>query len=328
MKPMKESLRGFALALSVLWAILIVAAFLYSRDQGFPTSIVVAVVPAFLVEAALYLAAGMQATRARLESLPLVHLAALMTISAVLPYSLCTLPLRIFDWQAALAIIMLAGFASFYYVVLPHRAVTDLLFLACLAAVVLLKIFPRLYPTPLPKVELSVLGAAMWVRTGILAVLSLRKMEGIGFGFLPQAREWGIGVRYYLIYLPVGIGLAIWLGFVHVQPRPFGLRLLLLTIATFFGVMWLVALSEEFFFRGILQQTLEKVMHSEWAGLLVASILFGAAHLPFRSFPNWRFALLAMLAGIAYGLAYRSARSVRAAMVAHALVVTTWRLLA
>ena len=69
MKPMKESLRGYALALAILWAILILAAFLYSRDQGFPPPIVVAVLPAFLVEAALYLAAGMQATRSRLEQL-------------------------------------------------------------------------------------------------------------------------------------------------------------------------------------------------------------------------------------------------------------------
>ncbi len=61
--------------------------------------------------------------------------------------------------------------------------------------------------------------------------------------------------------------------------------------------------------------------------MLFASLIFGAVHLPFRAFPNWRFALLAAAAGVAYGLAFRAARSIRAAMVAHALVVTTWRLL-
>ncbi len=198
----------------------------------------------------------MQATRSRLEQLAPAHLAGLMTASAGIPYSICTLGLGLFDWRAALAILALAAFASFYYVALPHRPAMDLIFLAALAAVVLLKVFPRLYPAPLPKLELSVLGAAMWVRTGILAALSLRRMEGIGFGFLPRGRDWAIGLRYYALYLPVGVGLAIWLGFVRIQPRPFSLRLVLLTVATFFGVLWVVALSEEFFFRGILQQTL------------------------------------------------------------------------
>jgi membrane protease YdiL (CAAX protease family) len=48
-------------------------------------------------------------------------------------------------------------------------------------------------------------------------------------------------------------------------------------------------------------------------------------HLPFRQFPNWRFAILAGVAGIFYGLAFLKAKSVRASMVTHALLVTTWR---
>ncbi|HVX67819.1 MAG TPA: CPBP family intramembrane glutamic endopeptidase, partial [Bryobacteraceae bacterium] len=85
---------------------------------------------------------------------------------------------------------------------------------------------------------------------------------------------------------------------------------------TFLGMLWVVALREEFFFRGLLQP---------WLGLIATSLLFGSVHLPFRDFPNWRFAVLAAVAGVFYGLAYRSARSVRAAMVTHALVNTAWR---
>ncbi len=66
-------------------------------------------------------------------------------------------------------------------------------------------------------------------------------------------------------------------------------------------------------------------LSSEWGGLVAASLLFGAAHLWFRAFPNSRFAALAALSGLFYGLAFRQARSIRAAMVAHALTVTTWR---
>jgi membrane protease YdiL (CAAX protease family) len=77
----------------------------------------------------------------------------------------------------------------------------------------------------------------------------------------------------------------------------------------------------------MLQPMLSVWLRSEGAGLVLAAIAFGLVHLPFRSFPNWRFAALAALAGIFYGRAYQQTGSIRAAMVTHALVNTTWRLL-
>ena len=99
----------------------------------------------------------------------------------------------------------------------------------------------------------------------------------------------------------------------------------LIAAVTFLGMLWVVALGEEFFFRGLLQQWLGKWLRSPVAGWLLASALFGLAHLPFRSFPNWRFAAIAAVAGLLYGRAYVKAGSIRAAMVTHALVNTTWR---
>jgi membrane protease YdiL (CAAX protease family) len=64
---------------------------------------------------------------------------------------------------------------------------------------------------------------------------------------------------------------------------------------------------------------------NQWAGLIVTSLLFGAVHLSYRGFPNWRFALLAAVAGVFYGLAFRQASSIRASMVTHALTITTVR---
>jgi membrane protease YdiL (CAAX protease family) len=87
-----------------------------------------------------------------------------------------------------------------------------------------------------------------------------------------------------------------------------------------------VALGEEFFFRGLLQQWLTKWTASPMAGVIAASILFGSVHLFYRQFPNWRFATLASLAGLFYGAAFNRAKSIKASMVAHALVVTTWRI--
>ncbi|MBV8819925.1 MAG: CPBP family intramembrane metalloprotease, partial [Acidobacteriaceae bacterium] len=166
----------------------------------------------------------------------------------------------------------------------------------------------------------------MWVRVGVLAVLSLRRIDNVRFGFLPTSQEWRIGIEQFLYFLPLGAILAYFLHFAHFHPVAvvwwkFALFLPLL----FCGILWGLALGEEFFFRGFLQQLLSKGLHSDTAGLLAASAIFGSAHLPFRAFPNWRFAVLAGIAGVFYGLAFLKARSIRASMVTHALIVTVWR---
>ena len=117
-------------------------------------------------------------------------------------------------------------------------------------------------------------------------------------------------------------------GILHTEgpPGPWW-RTLAVLVGTFCGILWVVALSEEFFFRGVLQQALSRLTKSNVAGLVFASVAFGVVHLPFRHFPNWRFSILAGVAGLFYGIAYMRANSIRAAMVTHALVVTVWRVL-
>jgi hypothetical protein len=177
-------------------------------------------------------------------------------------------------------------------------------------------------------VTVQILGQLMWIRTGIWAVLSLRGATGIGFGFLPTLRDWSCGIRYYLYFLPVGLPLALWTGLLRFQPRELEWwQTAAMAVGTFLGMLWVVALGEEFFFRGLLQQWLCRWLRNSTAGLIVTSILFGLVHLPFRGFPNWRFALVAAVAGAFYGRAYARSGGIRAAMVVHALVNTTTRLL-
>jgi membrane protease YdiL (CAAX protease family) len=167
----------------------------------------------------------------------------------------------------------------------------------------------------------------MWFRTGIFAILSVRRMKNVGFGFWPAGREWRIGALYFVGLAPVAAAAGWALHFARPHLRyPGWERTTLIGLATFFGILWVVALGEEFFFRGLLQQWIAGWLHSEWGGLLLAALLFGTVHLWYRAFPNWRFAALAGVAGVFYGMAYRQARSIRASMVTHALTVTAWRL--
>jgi membrane protease YdiL (CAAX protease family) len=217
--------------------------------------------------------------------------------------------------------------AAFWYVCVPRGLPWDLLFLAFMAAVYLNRPFDRIYGHAAPHVALGILGQLMWIRVGLIAVLSLRALEDSRFGFVPSRQEWLVGIQHYLYFLPVGAALGYWERFArfHLQPMEWW-KFPLVLVGTFAGILWVVALAEEFFFRAFLQQVLARRLHSETFGLLVASVLFGLAHLPFRKFPNWRVAIIAGVLGLFCGLALIKARSVRASMVTHALVVTTWRM--
>jgi membrane protease YdiL (CAAX protease family) len=300
---------------------------LYAYTKSIPAVAALSLLLAILVEVSLYLAAGFESVRVSLEKrLPSPQLALSMTASALPPYLIYSVAAGRFRWSSLLVLAGLAAVVSFWYVVFPKSALTDLAFVAVIAVVILARIFPHVYASPAPRLRVEFLGQLMWIRLGIVSVLSIRGMEGTGFGFLPSRRDWTVGLRYFLLFLPVGAALAWSLGFASFgpHPRPWWVTALL-TAGTFTGMLWVVALSEEFFFRGLLQQWLSRWLDNRWAGLVCASALFGLVHLPFRSFPNWEFAGIAAVAGLFYGLAYLQAGSIRAAMVAHALVNTTWR---
>jgi membrane protease YdiL (CAAX protease family) len=313
-------------ALPLFWLACATAGYVYALQQGIPSSVVRAALPAFLLEATLFLSLGIESWRRRLEKLPPAGVAALLVVGAIAPYGAASLALGSFRWQSLAAIALLAGLVSFWYVALPKKPASDLLLLALLAGVVLTRVFKSLYIRPDPQLPLEVLGQAMWIRTGAFALLSVRRVQGIGFGFWPSAREWKIGAVFFLLMLPVVAALAWGIGWAKFHPPEVSwIKAPLTVVLTFFGGLWVLALSEEFFFRGLLQQWMSGWLRNQWAGLIVTSLLFGAVHLPYRGFPNWRFALLAAVAGVFYGLAFRQASSIRASMVTHALTITTVR---
>ena len=314
-------------AFPLLWAAGVVAALFYAQDRGIPWATALAVLPAFLLEVSLYFTMGVERLRLRLEKLPPVGVAMALVVAAAAPYALASLALRNFSWHSLGVIAALVVVAAFWYVIFPHQTAVDVLFLIFIAAVWLARAIPPLYARPLAALPLGLLGQLMWFRTGIFAILSVRRMKNIGFGFWPAAREWKIGALYFAALAPVAAAAGWALHFARPHLRYAGWeRTTLIGLATFFGILWVVALGEEFFFRGLLQQWIGGWLRSDWAGLVLAALLFGSVHLWYRAFPNWRFAALAGVAGVFYGMAYRQARSIRASMVTHALTVTAWRL--
>src|SRR6202044_82280 len=122
---------------------------------------------------------------------------------------------------------------------------------------------------------------------------------------------------------PIAAALGLWMGFLHFHPLiPSVRQVLLASLFTFF----FIAVPEELFFRGWLQNLLERRVGRQWA-LVVTAILFGLSHFNKRAIHfNWRYVLLAAIAGIFYGRAWRQERRVGASAVTHATVDTLWSL--
>jgi membrane protease YdiL (CAAX protease family) len=313
--------------IAAIWILGSIAGYLYSQQQNIPIALALAVLPAILVELSLYAATGFAPLRDGLRALRPAVAVGLLAFSASLPYAMYTLATGNFHPLHWAAILGLAAAASGWYAVLPRNRIADLGFLALIAAVALSPTFQFLYPRPAPRLRLEFLGQLMFIRITILSVLVFRHAEGIDFGFWPRKRDWRIGVAQYLWFVPLGFGLGLLTGFLQPVPSRFGpAETIAIAAATFFGFLWVVALCEEFWFRGLLQQWLGRWLSSDKAGLLLTAVLFGLVHLPFRGFPNWSFAALAAIAGLFYGRAYQQAKGIRAPMVTHALVVTTWRI--
>ncbi len=85
-----------------------------------------------------------------------------------------------------------------------------------------------------------------------------------------------------------------------------------------------VAVPEELFFRVWLQNLLERRAGRKSA-LAIASVLFGLSHFNKRSTTfNWRYVILATIAGIFYGRAWREQRRLPASSITHATVDAIW----
>jgi uncharacterized protein len=245
----------------------------------------------------------------------------------LLPYLVFSLLSGTFASKAFYLLVFLTGIFTFWHAILPRRPVYDFGFLVIAAVPVIVRVFQKIYRSPDPHIQVDILGHLMWIRIGIVALLVLRQWNPGKFGLWPQLREWKIGIFYYLlVLLPICL-LALGLHDVRFAP-PDGdpWQIAAIAIGTFFGFLWVVALSEELFFRGVVTPAVLNAWQSPVLAVIVSALLFGSVHLWFHGFPNWRRALVATLLGLACGTAYIRSGSVRAPMVTHAFVVTTWRI--
>jgi membrane protease YdiL (CAAX protease family) len=194
----------------------------------------------------------------------------------------------------------------------------DWLILLVLALAVDLRWFDRAWPD-----GLRALNELLLVDAGLYGFLAIRRLSGTGFDFHLKRSDWKTGLRELVLFTPVVLALGLALGFIHPHRNLPGIGSALLR---WVGIFFFTAVPEELFFRAWVQNLLERRV-GRGAALVIASVLFGLSHFNKRSAHfNWQYVLLAAVAGIFYGRAWRERRRVPASTITHASVDWIWSL--
>jgi uncharacterized protein len=164
--------------------------------------------------------------------------------------------------------------------------------------------------------RLYTIGVASW------CWIFLRRTSGTGYRFAISAT----GLRAVLTNLALFSAIAIPLGFgfglAGWNPRWRGtVNFFVDYVTIFLFIAWL----EELFFRGILQNLLTGTFRSPMRAQFIAAVAFGLSHVLLAPAPNWRYVIVASIAGWFYGNAFRQTGALVVPAMLHALVDTIWR---
>jgi hypothetical protein len=242
----------------------------------------------------------------------------------VLPYVLVSASQHIFRWQW---FALYAGLPVLVAWLLGQAAAADAeqrgnwrdaIILLLLGLAVDLRWFDSAWPN-----GLRALNELLLVDIGLYGFLAIRGLSETGFDFHLRWSDWKSGFRELVFFTPMVLILGLALGFIHPHANlpPVGAAAL-----RWVGIFCFTAVPEELFFRAWVQNLLERRVGRRSA-LLIASVLFGLSHFNKRSAHfNWRYVLLATIAGIFYGRAWREGRRVPASAITHASVDWLWGL--
>ncbi|HUA93050.1 MAG TPA: type II CAAX endopeptidase family protein [Terracidiphilus sp.] len=257
----------------------------------------------------------------RISKLPRALQIALPVVLAI-PYLLASLPFGWFRWEWFRLYALLPVVVAWLLSMVARRDREqrghwlEFIVLLALGLAVDLRWFEGAWPR-----GLAFMNKLLLLDAGLYGFMGVRALSGVGFDLRLKGRDWKIGLREWLFYTPIAIALGLALGFLHWHrhiDRPWMIPLAWLF--TFF----LIALPEEIYFRGWMQNLLERKI-GRTASLLLTAVIFGLSHFNKRTaFFNWRYVLLAAIAGIFYGRAWRAERRIGASAITHTTVDTLW----
>ena len=251
----------------------------------------------------------------------------IFVVALILAAWWCTIAAAVHSLDAPLAILILlytllpaAGAFAFRYRTPP--AWTDF-------GIILLLWFPLEFSVgasvdPKPAQGLLHLAAyGVAITLALFLFLLFRRVAGMEYNPPLSARDFLNPLIGFAIAAPVLIAVGRALGFLdpfhlpaRLSPMRLGGQFLLILAAT--------ALPEEILFRGLIQNFLMQKLGPGFRTLLLAGIIFGCAHLDNGPgpLPNWRYMIVATIAGVIYGKVFEKSSSIFASAGLHALVNT------
>jgi uncharacterized protein len=155
---------------------------------------------------------------------------------------------------------------------------------------------------------------------GLVLWTGFRAFAGMKYNPPREARDFWLPLAGFAMVAPVLAIMGIALGFI---PAPHWPVQSAGRMAAAVGIIFAgTALPEEILFRALIQNLLMQRFGSGTRTLLAASFIFGCAHLDNgpQPLPNWRYMILATVAGFAYGKVFQKANTVLSSAGLHMLV--------
>ncbi|MGA7241345.1 MAG: type II CAAX endopeptidase family protein [Bryobacteraceae bacterium] len=155
---------------------------------------------------------------------------------------------------------------------------------------------------------------------GLTLFLGLRRIDGMKYNLPRDWRDFWLPLAGFAMVAPVLIAVGIAIGFIpppHLPTQSAG------KMAAAVGIIFAgTALPEEILFRALIQDLMMQRFGKGARTLFWASFIFGCAHLDNgpQSIPNWRYMIVATIAGIAYGRVFQKSRSVVSSAILHMMV--------
>jgi uncharacterized protein len=237
----------------------------------------------------------------------------------IVPYLVFSLPRGEFRWDLCLGMLALVmSVGGLLATATSERGNWhDWLALALLGISVDLHFFDGAFPVG----GLTGLSKLIFVDAGLYGYLVIRPIGGVGFDWRARWRDLGIGLREFALFTPIAIALGLAMAFLHIHRTPGN------PVQFFAGwlfTIFFIAMPEELFFRGLLLNLIERHLGTRWA-LAITAVLFGLAHFNKRAaYFNWRYVILAAIAGVFYGRAWLDRRRLLTSSITHATVDTVW----
>jgi uncharacterized protein len=156
---------------------------------------------------------------------------------------------------------------------------------------------------------------------GLAIFLLFRRLSGMKYNLPRSGSDLTNLLLGFAACAPILIALGRFIGFLppfHWPPHPTPARI----GSQYLIILGATALPEEILFRALIQNCLMQRLGSSTWTLLLAAFIFGCAHLDNgpQPMPNWRYMILATIAGVAYGKVFEKSSSVFASAGLHALV--------